>query len=779
MEIFTLLKANIRHKKGSFVSIIILMLIISMSFTAVFSIKENCSNSIQNALDNVNAGDLNMIMNADMLSNELLESVENHSLVKDVVVKEAVATVETKFGDEKTDNSMWAMVKLTDEYRLLNEDLSGYADEVPELKSGEIYVPQAVNTTLGCNIGDKIELNTVNGKNKFTIKGYVVEPLLGSMNIGFKQVFISDEDFDRLHTEAVEKSTPEKTSDYRVVYIYKADESMSDVEFKRQINLDTGILDYTDASLLKTQSFDVTNIYPNVILNVLLIFVGFLVGIVLIVMAHSISTSIEMEYTSLGVLKAQGFSENKIKTIFGLQYVFVEIIGAIVGIALAIPFATLFGGVFQPISGIPNENNISILVSLLFVLAVLAVSVVFILVSTHKIGKVSPMKAISGGKNDIHFDSRLNAPITKKALSSSLALRQFTSNKHRYIGTMIIIAILMFFMITINVLANSVDSKSSMDAMGVTFTELQINYKNSVSDSTVEEVESIITKHSEIEKKLNYTNISMSINGNSYFCSVYKNPESIIMEEGRYPQYDNEIAITEFLAEELKAEIGDKVTVAYKNYKQDCIITGISINANNMGLNFSMPFECAKTLDLDDVLFCNYSLKNPASCTAIADELNEKYFDILSVKASESNAMLESYAVVGYAMTAIIYAISIVFSLVVVMMVCKKAFLQERKDIGIYKSLGFTSSKLRLQFAVRFLIMSLIGSVFGIGLSVLFTKNALTEVLKLTGISSVNAQFTALSFIVPISIIAVSFFVFAYFASRKIKKVEIKELVIE
>lgn len=165
MEIFTLLKANIRHKKGSFVSIIILMLIISMSFTAVFSIKENCSNSIQNALDNVNAGDLNMIMNADMLSNELLESVENHSLVKDVVVKEAVATVETKFGDEKTDNSMWAMVKLTDEYRLLNEDLSGYADEVPELKSGEIYVPQAVNTTLGCNIGDKIELNTVNGKN--------------------------------------------------------------------------------------------------------------------------------------------------------------------------------------------------------------------------------------------------------------------------------------------------------------------------------------------------------------------------------------------------------------------------------------------------------------------------------------------------------------------------------------------------------------------------------------------------------------------------------------
>lgn len=54
MEIFTLLKANIRHKKGSFVSIMILMLIVSMSFTAIFSLKDNCINSIEKALDSIN-----------------------------------------------------------------------------------------------------------------------------------------------------------------------------------------------------------------------------------------------------------------------------------------------------------------------------------------------------------------------------------------------------------------------------------------------------------------------------------------------------------------------------------------------------------------------------------------------------------------------------------------------------------------------------------------------------------------------------------------------------
>ena len=104
MEIFTLLKANIRHRKGSFVSIIILMMIISMSFTAIFSIKDNCVNSIDKAHDSVNIGDLNLFVSNDVLSDDLLESVENHSSVKDVVSKEAVLTLGTECNGLKDAN---------------------------------------------------------------------------------------------------------------------------------------------------------------------------------------------------------------------------------------------------------------------------------------------------------------------------------------------------------------------------------------------------------------------------------------------------------------------------------------------------------------------------------------------------------------------------------------------------------------------------------------------------------------------------------------------------
>jgi predicted lysophospholipase L1 biosynthesis ABC-type transport system permease subunit len=315
--------------------------------------------------------------------------------------------------------------------------------------------------------------------------------------------------------------------------------------------------------------------------------------------------------------------------------------------------------------------------------------------------------------------------------------------------------------------------------MGMFSYELSLTYTDSVSDSQVEEIEDVIEAYTEIDKKYNFSHVYMPLNNSDYLCAVYKNPEVMIMTEGRYPQYDNEIAITDILAEELDLNIGDKVTVSNSSFTSECIITGINVYAVDTGLNFSMPLVAAQKLGIEDIYYYTYSLKDASKCVAIADAINEAYPDIVVAEADETDSEQDLYAVARNAMTVVIYVISVVFSMVVVMMVCKKAFLQERRDIGIFKSLGFTSGNLRLQFAVRFLIVSLIGSALGTVLSFFFTEKVLTMVFRLLGISSFNAQFNLMSFAVPVAIMAVSFFTFAYLASEKIKTVEIKELVIE
>ena len=98
-----------------------------------------------------------------------------------------------------------------------------------------------------------------------------------------------------------------------------------------------------------------------------------------------------------------------------------------------------------------------------------------------------------------------------------------------------------------------------------------------------------------------------------------------------------------------------------------------------------MSFACG-------LLFSNPTIL-PTACTIAVEELTAKYGDTLKVVANEEDSILDMYTGARTAMIVIIYVISILFSLVVVMMFCKKAFLQERRDIGIYKSLGFTSGK--------------------------------------------------------------------------------------
>ena len=306
-----------------------------------------------------------------------------------------------------------------------------------------------------------------------------------------------------------------------------------------------------------------------------------------------------------------------------------------------------------------------------------------------------------------------------------------------------------------------------------------MTFKESVSDSTIKEIENTIEQYSEIDKKYNLSNMYMSLNGDEYMCAVFKNPEAMLITDGRVPIYDNEIAVTEILAEELDLKIGDKVTVSNHNRKSEYIITGINVYANDLGLNFSMPLEGAEKLGVEDIYYCCYSFKDSSKAEDVANAINESFSDIVSAEAVYSSVEMYTYNLVVDAMTVIIYVISVIFSLVVVMMVCTKTFLQERKDIGIYKALGFTSKKLRLQFAVRFLIISLIGSVSGSLLSLCFTEKVLSMIFREIGIASFNANFTPVAFTVPVALVCICFFIFAYFASRKIKTVEIRELVVE
>lgn len=781
MEILTLLNANIRRKKGSFVSVILLTMIIAMSVTIILSIKESTLNGVYKAHEICDAPDIFAIYAEYNFPDNIIEDVKKGSRVKGVNVVDSILTEKAKMGDEEYSNLMF-IFRSDENIKLLKEDLSGIAETVPKLQKGEIYVSQGFLTNVYGNVGEKIIIETTAGEYEFTVKGILLDPMFGSSMIGYTAFYISDEDFSEITSAVSKEETENQYGLGKCVQIYKADScTLSSGQFRRQLNLDMGITDMAIGTTTNDMQLNFTTLFPKTVSSILLVFVMLLLAIVIIVTVHNISVEIETNYVTFGVLKAQGFDKNKIRLLFLGQYLLAEIIGAVIGTALSIPLIGVTSNIFVKITAIPAitdipAGRIAAIMAALFVLSV--ISIFFI---TIKINKISPVRAISGAKKEIYFDSIINAPISGRFLSLSLALRQFTSAKRRYAGTLVIVAILVFFMITITMLANAVNSKSSLESMGAVVTEIDVEPKKRLSDNDFENIEKEIEQFSEIKKSYYFNASYFLLDGEDTLCVVFKDPSFLPALKGRAPIYDNEIGVSPILLDEFGLKIGDEVTVGWQGRKEKYIITGVIQTMNDAGRGFPMSYAAAERIGYDRSLWGCYSLESENDeilNQKIADTLNEKFGDI--IKAEANGALVDSSSEDAIkAMRIIIYVSSVLFSLIVVHMVCSKAFTQERTDIGIYKAVGFKASKLRIQFAFRFLIVSLIGSAAGGILSYFFSEKMLGILLKSIGITSVNTDVFAASFEIPILIVCLSFLIFSYLVSGKIRKVKIRELVTE
>ena len=76
--------------------------------------------------------------------------------------------------------------------------------------------------------------------------------------------------------------------------------------------------------------------------------------------SHSIGTEIDIEYTTLGILKAQGFNNKKIRGIFLIQYMVSLLFGVIIGSMAAIPIQNYIGKVCMAVTAVLPEQSLSI-----------------------------------------------------------------------------------------------------------------------------------------------------------------------------------------------------------------------------------------------------------------------------------------------------------------------------------------------------------------------------------------------------------------------------------
>ena len=509
-----------------------------------------------------------------------------------------------------------------------------------------------------------------------------------------------------------------------------------------------------------------------------------------------------MDFVNIGILKAVGMTNSSVKLALLAGYMCTVAAGLFAGIPLAIPILKIINSATRSSSGLEVPSDINVGLVLCVILSILLLIAAFIMLKTRRISEATPIKAIRGGRDSVHFSSVLKLPVSGKKLGVSLAYRQFISEKKQYAAAIIVTAILAMFMILMNDMMRWFNSQNMLvDMFSVTKYDLTASF---VDEDTQKDIENVISEHTAY-RKYQMSSEYLLFDDVQMYCYIVEDPDMInTIRKGRTCTYDNEVLITQYVADGFHMDVGDTVTVKRGGVARKMVISGIYDSANDVGKNFAISKAAYSKFASEGIVsesgvsgaaksssdeeewsgkeIC-YDLDNTDECDAIIQEIDKRYGDNQGITYSIHSAKDDFEGVAGtvniaiQGLTLLTYMLGAVFVIVTVIIVCGKVLMREQKDIGIYKALGFTSFRLRCQLAVRFIVTAVVGSLLGIVLALIVSKPFFKAGFESFGIYSFNLSTSVISLVIPLVFMSVLFSVVAFIRAGNIRKVQPQVLI--
>lgn len=134
-----------------------------------------------------------------------------------------------------------------------------------------------------------------------------------------------------------------------------------------------------------------------------------------------------------------------------------------------------------------------------------------------------------------------------------------------------------------------------------------------------------------------------------------------------------------------------------------------------------------------------------------------------------------SLSAMGLLMT-FLYTMVAVFVLVATLLTVEKLLRSERRDLAIYRALGFPARRLQVSFALRFCLVGFAGSLLGTALSAVLTDPLVALLLRAEGISNFSSQPGWIVVALPGAVVTGLFSLFALLAAGKLKRIPLSTI---
>lgn len=708
--------ANIRKNKGQAVSLLVLVLMTVMFLNIGLVLYFNFGNFFDRRAEELNAPHLTILQVNDITTDEQFNWLEKQSAVTEIEEQEVIAGPGTFY---MNDSKSFAYLILANVNAKQSMNAPSLIGESLCLDETGIYVPYLMKAAGGYKLGDSYMLSVSGEELEFIIAGFTEEITFGALTNQLYRFYISEKSYEKLF-EKMESSR----STMRSVRLTDKNLGINmDIDYSKQFfysedagdDASTSIQSLDYASLVKASR----TMMPMIMAIIVIAFAAIILVVSLIVIRFSINNNIEQTMVNIGALKAIGYKSSQIIISIVLQFSSIAVIGGILGIGASQILLFPLVKILESQSALvwtPGFDLRWAIVSICFALLAVLLSS---FLSSRRIYRLYPLVALRGGIETHSFrKNRMPLDRTRGSLPLLMGIRQMMQNVKQSLMIVFIIAVITFAAICgISLYYNIGVEKYAFETI-IAGERPDAALVTNGEDS--EDIMQGLQTSDDVRKVFGYNNINLiaeDIKVIAVITKDYSQLEGEILYDGRYPKYENEVAIGGNLAEIIGKDIGDTIEVKNGSKSRKLLITGIIQLVNGNGINIAITQEALLTIK-DDFRFEQIYVY-------LAENIDVNVF-LNSVKMKEGNsivnaidtkelseAQLGQFGSIFALVAAVILIITMVVVILVLYMVIKATIVRKKRNFGIQKALGFTTLQLMNQIALQYTPLIFFGVVIG------------------------------------------------------------------
>ena len=775
-KLFLIARSNMRKAKGQTVAIVALILLAAILLNLWLMLSMDYKANFDRYHDKLNAEHVTLLVDdTNKVQKFLSQTLESDPEVKEFRLDNCMYMVGTfSYNDGQMNGQFIFMDKQTAISRTI-----GKAEIVEEsnLTSG-VYLPVLYKSD-DYSIGKTIELTIGSHPVTYPVCGFFNSVMMGSHNCALTQIILTRDKYAELEelnyayqTTLCSVRLNKKTSNLTYEAKIKAIVSESFPNTQMASNC------YD----IVAQSRYISQGICSAIMSVMAFFV---LLIALVVIVSNIINYIQVNIKNLGALKATGYTSGQLVLSLLLQFLGLAFIAALVGAALSYTLFPAINTMMIAQTGIPYAIHflpLPVIISLIILGGTVALSV---WLSARRIKKIEPIVALRSGVQTHNFKkNRVPLEKTRAPLNLALALKTTLSGvKHNITVciTLLVLSLVVVFsgLMTENII---VDMTPFLNLIVGETADSAINVQVETEDDFLE----VLNSDSRTEKVYLYNSLNVSHVGGAELmatlCDDFSkvNNQSVVFK-GRFPKFDNEIAIAAKYAKEKGFAIGNEIEITANGKTEKYLISGFTQITNNLGRDCLLTRQGYERLgELTSVTYY-IKLAEGTDIDAFNEEMKGDFEGNVNAVINYSAAIDAVAGVYVSLMTIIVSAILILSAVIIafVLYLLVRTMLNNKKrDYGILKSLGFTTKQLILQTALSFMPAIIISIVIGVIISCLTINPLLSLFFSSLGIVKCTFNIPIVfATIAGIALILLSFGI-ACLLSLKIKKIAPRNLLV-